>query len=106
VIRKSSGIWDGGYAIAGVIGSGDLFVMRDPNGIRPCWYIDNDEVLAFASERVALMSVFEVPEEQVKELPAGHVAVMKSDATLRLERFVPESPPASCSFERIYFSRG
>jgi amidophosphoribosyltransferase len=78
VIRKSAQIWDGGYAIVGVIGSGDLFAMRDPNGIRPCWYYENDEVLAFASERVALMSVFEIAEDQTTELPPGNVAVMKS----------------------------
>ena len=90
----------------GVIGSGDLFVMRDPNGIRPCWYFENDEVLAFASERVALMSVFEIAEDQVREVPPGHVAVMKSDGSFSVQRFTEERPPAPCSFECIYFSRG
>ncbi|GEP42817.1 amidophosphoribosyltransferase [Brevifollis gellanilyticus] len=106
MIRKSAQIWDGGYAIVGVIGSGDLFVMRDPNGIRPCWYYENDEILAFASERVALMSVLEVPEEDVKELPPAHVAVMKSCGTFTTEKFTEVSEPKPCSFERIYFSRG
>jgi amidophosphoribosyltransferase len=81
VIRKSAHNWDGGYTIVGVIGNGDLFVMRDPNGIRPCFYFENDEVLSFASERVALMSVFEVRQEDVKEVPAGHVLVMKANGT-------------------------
>ena len=106
VIRKSAQIWDGGYAIVGVIGSGDLFVMRDPNGIRPCWYYENDEVLAFASERVALMSVFEIAEDQTTELPPGHVAVMKSCGALTVQPFTPERKPTPCSFESIYFSRG
>jgi amidophosphoribosyltransferase len=106
VVRRSAHIWDGGYAIVGVIGSGDLFVMRDPSGIRPCWYYENEELLAFASERVALMSVLEVSEEEVKELPPAHVAVMKSCGTLTLERFTETREYKPCSFERIYFSRG
>ena len=106
VIRKSALHWDGGYTIVGVIGNGDLFVMRDPNGIRPCYYFENDEVVSFASERVALMSVFEVPQEAVKELPAGHVFVMKANGTITLKPFAEPRPFKPCSFERIYFSRG
>lgn len=106
VVKKSAAIWDGGYTIVGVIGNGDLFVMRDPNGIRPCFYYEDDEILAFASERVALMSVLEVPEESVKELPAAHVAVMKSCGTFSLQPFTAAREPKPCSFERIYFSRG
>jgi amidophosphoribosyltransferase len=106
IVRKSAQIWDGGYAIVGVIGCGDLFVMRDPSGIRPCWYYENDEILAFASERVALMSVLEVPEDEVKELPPAHVAIMKSCGTLTMEQFTDVREPKPCSFERIYFSRG
>lgn len=106
VIRKSAQHWDGGYTIIGVIGNGDLFAIRDPNGIRPCFYYENDEVLSFASERVALMSVFEVQQEDVKELPAGHVLVMKSCGTVSIKRFTEERPFKPCSFERIYFSRG
>lgn len=106
VIRKSAHNWDGGYTIVGVIGNGDLFVMRDPNGIRPCFYYENDEVLSFASERVALMSVFEVPHDDVKELPAGHVLVMKADGKVSLSPFTEPRPFKPCSFERIYFSRG
>jgi amidophosphoribosyltransferase len=106
VIRKSAQIWDGGYSIVGVVGNGDLFVMRDPNGIRPCWYYEDDEVLAFASERVALMSVLEVPEEAVQELPAAHVAVMKACGSLSISPFTQPGISRPCSFERIYFSRG
>ena len=106
VIRKSAQHWDGGYTIVGVIGNGDLFVMRDPNGIRPCYYYENDEVLSFASERVALMSVFEVAQEDVKEVPAGHVFVMKANGSVTIKPFVEPRPFKPCSFERIYFSRG
>ncbi|MDB6120882.1 MAG: amidophosphoribosyltransferase, partial [Verrucomicrobiaceae bacterium] len=106
VIRKSAHNWDGGYTIVGVVGNGDLFVMRDPNGIRPCFYYENDEVLSFASERVALMSVFEVRHEDVKEVPAGHVLVMKADGKTSLSPFTAPRPFKPCSFERIYFSRG
>jgi amidophosphoribosyltransferase len=106
IIRKSAHIWDGGYAIVGVIGNGDLFVMRDPNGIRPCWYYEDDEVLAFASERVALMSILELREDQVQEVPPGHVAVMKACGTFSIQPFTQPRPPKPCSFECIYFSRG
>ena len=106
IIQKSAAIWDGGYAIVGVIGNGDLFAMRDPNGIRPCYYFENDEVLAFASERVALMSVFEIGEEEVKQVPPGHVAIMKACGAFKVEPFTPQRELKPCSFERIYFSRG
>ncbi len=106
VIRKSAHNWDGGYTIVGVIGNGDLFVMRDPNGIRPCFYYENEEMLTFASERVALMSVLEVAQEDVKELPAGHVLVMKACGKMSVTPFTEPRTPKPCSFERIYFSRG
>jgi amidophosphoribosyltransferase len=106
IIQKSAAIWDGGYTIVGVIGNGDLFVMRDPNGIRPCFYYESDEMLAFASERVALMSVFEIDEDEVRELAPGHVAVMKADGGLTITPFTEPREPRPCSFERIYFSRG
>jgi amidophosphoribosyltransferase len=106
VIKKSAHLWDGGYTIVGTIGNGDLFVMRDPHGIRPCYYFENDEILAFASERVALMSVFEIPEEEVKELAPAHVFVMKADGQQSIEPFTQPQAFKPCSFERIYFSRG
>jgi len=106
VIRESAAHWDGGYAITGTIGNGDLFVMRDPNSIRPCYYVETDEYIAFASERAALRSVFELEENETHELPAAHVAVVKASGKFTIERFAESRPPTPCSFERIYFSRG
>jgi len=106
VIRKSAHLWDGGYTIVGAIGNGDLFVMRDPNGIRPCYYFENDEIFVVASERVALMSVLEVGFDEVKELPPACVAVMKADGSLTISEFTAPQALKPCSFERIYFSRG
>ncbi|WP_256199789.1 hypothetical protein [Verrucomicrobium spinosum] len=106
IIRDSAAIWDGGYAIAGVIGNGDMFVMRDPNAIRPCFYLQTDEFIAFASERAALRTVFEVREEDTQVMPAAHVAVVKSDGRFSVEPFTEVRPPTPCAFERIYFSRG
>lgn len=106
ILKKAAADWDGGYAIAGLIGNGDTFVMRDPQGIRPCFYIQNDEVLAFASERVALMTIFNQPTENVREVEPGTATVIKSDGKIYTERFTDERPVTPCSFERIYFSRG
>jgi amidophosphoribosyltransferase len=106
VVRDSAKLWDGGYAIIGVIGNGDLFAMRDPSGIRPCCYYENDEIFAIASERVALMSVFGVTEDDVKKLPPAHVAVVKADGTMTIQPFTEPREFKPCSFERIYFSRG
>lgn len=106
IIRESAAIWDGGYAIAGAIGNGDLFVMRDPNGIRPCFYVTTDEFIAFASERAALRTVFEMNEDETHELPAAHVAVVKSNGRFSLEQFAETKTPTPCAFESIYFSRG
>ncbi|MEX2579834.1 MAG: amidophosphoribosyltransferase [Verrucomicrobiales bacterium] len=106
ILKKCGKIWDGGYAIAGVIGNGDGFVLRDPNGIRPCFYYQNDEVVAFASERVPLMTVFNAGVDDVHELPPGHVGVMKHSGGLEISRFAEEREVRPCSFERIYFSRG
>ncbi len=106
VIRRSAAHWDGGYTIAGQIGNGDSFVLRDPRGIRPCFCYESDEVLAFASERVPLMTVFDAAQEEISEVTPGTVAVIKSDGDVRRERFAEEVPPSPCSFERIYFSRG
>jgi amidophosphoribosyltransferase len=106
VIRDSAAIWDGGYAIAGAIGNGDVFVMRDPNGIRPCFYSATGEYIAFASERAALRTVFELDQEETRELPAANVAVIKNDGRFTVGPFAEARPQAPCSFERIYFSRG
>lgn len=106
VVRRSAEHWDGGYTIAGVIGNGDLFVMRDPNGIRPCYYYKNDEIVAFASERAALRTVFEIEEEQTQEMPRGQVMVVKADGQMSTSAFSQPQPARPCAFEKIYFSRG
>jgi len=89
-----------------MIGDGDCFVMRDPRGLRPCSYLINDEVIAFASERVPLMTVFDAAREDVHELEPGTVVFVKSDGRMHCDRFAPVVEAKPCSFERIYFSRG
>jgi amidophosphoribosyltransferase len=106
VLRKAAKHWDGGYAIAGLIGNGDSFVLRDPNGIRPCWYVRTEDLFAVASERVALMTIVGVAQEDVQELPPGHALIMKADGRHSVEVVHPPGERRHCSFERIYFSRG
>jgi len=106
ILRQSAAVWDGGYVIAGMVGNGDSFVLRDPRGIRPAHYFENDELIAVASERVPLMTVFDIAADDVSEVPPGHVIAIKNSGEVRIERFAPEAPRSSCSFERIYFSRG
>jgi len=106
VIQRASAGWDGGYALAGLIGNGDTFVARDPNGIRPAFYFQNDEVIAFASERAPLLTVFDLAVDEVKEVEPGHVVVIKKRGRLTSTPFTEPRPRAACSFERIYFSRG
>jgi amidophosphoribosyltransferase len=106
IIEESARTWDGGYTIVGLIGNGDGFVMRDPHGIRPCYYIEDDEVIAFASERTPLMTVFHKEVEEIRELPPGHVASIRPSGEFRIKPFTDPKPRQSCTFERIYFSRG
>ncbi|MEO6876775.1 MAG: amidophosphoribosyltransferase [Opitutaceae bacterium] len=106
VITRAANKWDGGYTIAGLIGNGDAFVARDPSGIRPCFWFQNDEFIAFASERAPLMTVFDLAVEQVKEVEPGHVVVIKKGGMVTSKPFTAPLPRTSCSFERIYFSRG
>ena len=106
ILKASAANWDGGYTIAGIIGNGDSFVMRDPNGIRPCFYFQNDEIVAFASERVALMTIFNQKAEDIIELEPGTAFVVKRNGKIYSDRFIEEKPSTPCSFERIYFSRG
>ncbi|MEI7602188.1 MAG: amidophosphoribosyltransferase [Opitutae bacterium] len=106
VLRKASKNWDGGYAIVGIIGNGDSFVLRDPNGIRPAWYVKTDDVFAVASERVALMSIIGVQQSEVKEVPPGSALIIKADGRHTIEAIQPPGVKAACSFEHIYFSRG
>lgn len=106
VLRDAAEHWDGGYTLAGMVGNGDAFVVRDPGGIRPAWYFADDEVVACASERVALMTIFDKPAEEVHEIPPGHAIVIKNEGSYKLEQITRPQPRRSCSFERIYFSRG
>ena len=106
VLTRASQKWDGGYVLCGLIGNGDAFVARDPSGIRPCHYFQNEEVAAFASERAPLMTVFDVSVDDVREVPPGHVVVIKRRGSITVNPFTAPLPRASCSFERIYFSRG
>jgi amidophosphoribosyltransferase len=106
VITRASQKWDGGYTLCGMIGNGDAFVARDPSGIRPCFWFQNDEVVAFASERAPLMTVFDLAVEDVKEVKPGHAVVIKRRGTITENQFTAPLARTSCSFERIYFSRG
>ncbi|MCB9192669.1 MAG: amidophosphoribosyltransferase [Flavobacteriales bacterium] len=106
VLKQSAKKWDGGYAIAGMLGHGDAFVMRDPSGIRPAhWYMD-DEVIVIASERPAIQTAFNVQWEDVKEIKPGYALIIKKDGTVSEKQFREPLERKSCSFERIYFSRG
>lgn len=106
VARKAAAYWDGGYVLSGIIGNGDAFIMRDARGIRPCYYTEDDEMIAFASERVPLLTALNKRVKDIKELEPGTITVIKSDGTVRNERFTAEAKRSACSFERIYFSRG
>ena len=106
IITRAADRLDGGYTLAGLIGNGDAFLVRDPSGIRPCSYFQNDEVVAFASERAPLMTVFDADAAAVREVPPGHVVVVKANGAVTSTAFTAPLPRASCSFERIYFSRG
>ncbi len=106
ILRESSKKWDGGYAIAGMIGHGDAFVMRDPWGIRPAFHFHNDEIAVVASERPVIQTVMNVPAEDIHELKPGHAFIIKKSGDISLEQVRESRPKRSCSFERIYFSRG
>ncbi|TNF71163.1 MAG: amidophosphoribosyltransferase [Bacteroidetes bacterium] len=106
ILKKSSKNWDGGYAMAGMLGHGDAFVLRDPSGIRPAYYYRDDEVVVVASERPAIQTVFNVAYEEVQELPPGHAIIIKKDGTSSIDMIQEPRERKACSFERIYFSRG
>ncbi len=106
VIRQASRGWDGGYSLAGLIGNGDVFALRDPNGIRPFHWFANDEVIAIASERAPLLTVFDLEQHQVKEVEPGTALIIKKAGGVSIDRFQDPAPLKQCSFERIYFSRG
>src|SRR5208283_1973457 len=106
VLTRASQNWDGGYVLCGLVGNGDSFVARDPSGIRPCHWFQNDEVVAFASERAPLMTVFDLAAGEVREVQPGHVVVIKRRGSVVEQPFTKALARAPCSFERIYFSRG
>jgi len=105
ILRESSKKWDGGYVMCGLIGHGDAFVLRDPNGIRPAYYYADGEVIVVASERPVIQTVFNAPIEQVKEVNPGHALIIKKNGSFSQEPIIDPLPKLSCSFERIYFSR-
>ena len=106
ILKKSSKNWDGGYAMAGLLGRGDAFVLRDPAGIRPAYYYKDDEVVVVASERPVIQTVFNVAFDAVKEIDPGNALILKKDGTTSISEIVTPLVRKSCSFERIYFSRG
>ena len=106
ILRRAAKNFDGGYAMAGLLGHGDAFVLRDPAGIRPAYYYRDDEVVVIASERPAIQTVFNVPYEEVKELDPGHAIIIKKNGSSSIKRILEPTERKACSFERIYFSRG
>jgi len=106
ILKRSAKNWDGGYAMAGLLGHGDSFVLRDPAGIRPAFFYQDDEVVVVASERPVIQTVFNVEQDKVKEIDPGHALIIKRNGQISMKRVTKKLPQKSCSFERIYFSRG
>jgi amidophosphoribosyltransferase len=106
ILKKATSNFVGGYLFCGLVGNGDSFLMRDPNGIRPCHYYQDDEIVVAASERVAIMTALNVTEEQIKKLEPGHALIIKADGQVSNTEILAPQKLTACSFERIYFSRG
>jgi len=106
VLQKACKDFDGGYAMAGLTGSGSAFVARDPAGIRPAYFYADDEVIVVASEKPAIKTAFDVDYDQIEEVKPGHALVINRDGDFKQNQFIDTLPKKSCSFERIYFSRG
>ena len=106
VLKKASKDWDGGYAMAGLLGHGDAFVLRDPSAIRPAYYYKDDEVVVVASERPVIQTVFNTSFDEIKELEAGHSIIIKKSGKTSVVPILEKRERKACSFERIYFSRG
>lgn len=106
VLKRSCKDFDGGYAMAGLIGHGSAFVARDPAGIRPAYYYADDEVVVVASEKPAIKTAFGINYSDIKEIEPGHALIIEKDGSYKEEKFIKKLPKKSCSFERIYFSRG
>jgi len=106
VLRSAAKRWDGGYVMAGMLGHGDAFVLRDPAGIRPAFWYADDEVVVAASERPVIQTVFDIRTDKINELDPGKALIIKASGDYSLQEVLPATAPAKCSFERIYFSRG
>ena len=106
ILKKASKNWDGGFAMAGLLGHGDAFVLRDPAGIRPAFYYEDEEIVVVASERPVIQTVFNVPYEKIQELEPGKALIIKKNGSFSLEQILEPLKKKACSFERIYFSRG
>ena len=106
ILKRASKGWDGGYAMAGLLGHGDSFVFRDPAGIRPAYFYEDEEIVVVASERPVIQTSFNVPFEKVQELQPGNALIIKKNGTVSQQEIITPSIKKACSFERIYFSRG
>lgn len=106
ILRRSCRDFDGGYAMAGIIGNGSSFVVRDPSGIRPAYYYADEEIVVVASEKPAIKSAFNIDYKQIKEIQPGHALIINKDGSFGEHEIMPAREKKSCSFERIYFSRG
>ncbi len=106
ILKRASEDWDGGYAMAGLFGHGDAFVLRDPNGIRPAFWYEDDEVCVVASERPVIQTAFNLKAEQIKELTPGHALIIRKNGSVNETEINAPREEKKCSFERIYFSRG
>lgn len=106
VLERAADNWDGAYTMAGIVGNGDAFIMRDPNGIRPAFYYVDDEVIVAASERAVIETAMNVRHEDILEIKSGHALIIKSDGKYDMLQFTEPKQLTPCSFERIYFSRG
>ena len=106
ILKRAAKYWDGGYAMEGMFGHGDAFVLRDPAGVRPAFYYQDEEVIVVASERPAIQTVFNVKYEDIRELPPGNAIIIKKSGAMTIKEIVPATVRKACSFERIYFSRG
>lgn len=106
ILKQATTHFDGGFVFCGLIGNGDSFVMRDANGIRPCYYHADDEVVVAASERAAIMTTFNLPQDQIKKLEPGHAIIVSSTGEFKNVEILKPKQHMACSFERIYFSRG
>jgi amidophosphoribosyltransferase len=106
ILKRASKGWDGGYAMAGLFGHGDAFVFRDPAGVRPAYFYEDDEIVVVASERPVIQTAFNLDFEQIKELQPGNALIIKKNGTVTEEEIITPVEKKACSFERIYFSRG